>query len=152
MRWLGRSVDPDDVAVGIEQEKLRETGGTIAADHDMHRIVLRRVFSKAVSSQCSEGAVEIIGAESEMCIGAVDVAGSEGAGRMNGQMHLKGAAAEPSAGILERRALDDREAKQLLIEGERPREIGNDNINVVERKPSHSWAAVNDAVSGAIQQ
>jgi hypothetical protein len=92
-----------------------------------------RIFSKAVS----EGAVEIIGAESEMGIGAVDVAGSEGAGRMNGQMHLQGAAGEPSASVLERWTLDGREAKQLLIEGKRSREIGDDDINVVKREQNH---------------
>ena len=31
---LRRAVDLDDVAVGIEQEELGETGGTVAADHD----------------------------------------------------------------------------------------------------------------------
>ena len=33
-----------------------------------------------------------------------------------------------------RRPFDDCEAEQLLIEGERPREIGDDDINVMERK------------------
>ena len=72
-----------------------------------------------------------------MVISAVDVAGPKGAGRMKGQMHLQGAAGEPGAGVLERRPLDDREAEQFLIEGERPREIADDDINVVERKLSH---------------
>ena len=46
----------------------------------------------------------------------------------------------------EQRTLDHLEAKQLLIEGEHPREIGDDDTNVVERKLSHSDE--NDAVSG----
>ena len=29
---LGRAVDLDDVAVGIEEEELRVTGGAVAAD------------------------------------------------------------------------------------------------------------------------
>jgi hypothetical protein len=120
---LWRSVDLDDVAVGIEQEKLRKTTGAVAADHDTHRVVLRSVFAKPACSQRSKGAIEIIGAESEMAIGAVDVAGPEGAGRIKGQMYLQVTAGEPSAGVLERRALDDGEPKQLLIEGERPRKI-----------------------------
>ena len=82
MAWLWRSVDLDDVAVGIKQEKLRETGGTVAADHDTHRIVLHRVFAKTVGSHRSEGAVKVIGAKSEMTIGTVNVAGSEGARRI----------------------------------------------------------------------
>ena len=134
---LRRAVDLDDVAVGIEEEELGETGGAVAADHDTHRVVLRRVFAKTVGSQRGEGALEIIGAESKMAIGAVDVAGPEGAGRIKGQMHLQGAAGEPGADVLEGRPLDDREAEQVLIEGERPREIGDDDINVVERKLSH---------------
>ena len=52
-------------------------------------------------------------------------------------MHLQGAAGEPGAGVFERWTLDDREAKQTLIKGERPRQIGDDDINVVERKLSH---------------
>jgi hypothetical protein len=40
---------------------------------------------------------------------------------MNGQMHLQGAAGEPSADVLEGRPFHDCEAEQLLIEGERPR-------------------------------
>ena len=38
---LWRAVDLDDVAVGIEDEELRKTGGSVAADHDTHRVVLR---------------------------------------------------------------------------------------------------------------
>ena len=67
----------DDVAVGIEDEELREPGGSVAADHDTHRVVLRRVFAKTVDSQRGERTLEIIGAESEMGISAVDVAGPE---------------------------------------------------------------------------
>ena len=63
----------------------------------MHRAVLRRVFAKAVGTQRSKDAVEIIGAESKMTIGAVDVAGPERAGRIESQMHLQGTAAEPGA-------------------------------------------------------
>jgi hypothetical protein len=51
-------------------------------------------------------------------------------------MQLQGAAGEPGADALEGRPLHDCEAEQLLIEGERPREIGDDDINVVERKLS----------------
>ena len=72
-----------------------------------------------------------------MAIGAVDVAGPEGAGRIKGQMHLQGTAGEPGAGALEGRPLHDPEAKQVLIEGERPWQIGDDEINMVERKLSH---------------
>lgn len=72
-----------------------------------------------------------------MAIVAVDVAGPEGAGRIEDQMHLQGAAGEPGADALERRPLHDREAEQVLIEGERAREIGDDERNVVERKLSH---------------
>jgi len=46
----------------------------------MHRAVLRRVFAKAVGTQRSKDAVEIIGAESKMTIGAVDVTGPEPVG------------------------------------------------------------------------
>ncbi len=59
---LRRAVDFDDVSVGIEDEELGKTGGAVAADHDTHRVVLRRVFAKTVGSQRGEGAVEIIGA------------------------------------------------------------------------------------------
>jgi hypothetical protein len=52
-------------------------------------------------------------------------------------MHLQGAAGELGADVLEGRTLHVREAKQVLIEGERPRQIGDDEINVVERKLSH---------------
>ena len=45
-------------------------------------------------------------------------------------MHLQGAAGEPGADALDRRPLDNFKAKQFLIEGERPREIGNDDVNV----------------------
>jgi hypothetical protein len=51
-------------------------------------------------------------------------------------MVLQGAAGEPAADALKRRPLDNFEAKQFLIEGERPREIVHDDINVVERKLS----------------
>jgi hypothetical protein len=44
---LRRAVDLDDVAVGIEEEELGETGQAIAADHDTHRVILRRVFRGA---------------------------------------------------------------------------------------------------------
>ena len=134
---LRRAVDLDNVSVGIEEEELGETGRAVATDHDTHRVVLRRVFAKTVGSQRGEGAIEIIGAESKMAIGAVDVAGPEGAGRINGQMHLQGAAGEPIADALEGRPFHDCEAEQLLIEGERPREIGDDDINVMKRKLSH---------------
>ena len=72
-----------------------------------------------------------------MAIVVIDVAGPEGAGGMNGQMHLQGGAGEPGADVLEGRPFHDCEAKHLLIEGERPREIGDDDINVMERKLSH---------------
>jgi hypothetical protein len=55
-----------------------------------------------------------------MGISAVDVAGPEGAGRIEGQMHLQRAAGEPGAGALEGRPLNDPEAEKVLIEGERP--------------------------------
>ena len=58
--------------------------------------------------------------------------------RIEGQMHLQGAAGEPGAGALEGRPLNDPEAEKILIEGERPRQIGNDEINMVERKLSHA--------------
>jgi len=109
--WLRRAVDLDDVAVGIEEEELGETSWTVAADQDTHRVVLRRVFAKTVGSQRGEGAVEIIGAESKMAIGAVDVACAEGAGRIKGQMHLQRAAGEPGAGALEGRTLNNGEPK-----------------------------------------
>jgi hypothetical protein len=67
-----------------------------------------------------------------MAIVAVDVTGPEGARRMQNQMHLQCAAGQPSAGALKRRPLDNRQAKQLLIEGER--KIGDNDANVVERK------------------
>jgi hypothetical protein len=132
------------VPVGIEQEELGEIGRTVAPDHDTHRVVLRGVFAKTVGSQRGERALEIIGAESKMAIGAVDVAGPEGAGRIESQMHLQRAAGEPGAAGLESRAIDDCEAKQVLIEGERPREIGDNDTNVMEAKLSH----LKDAVSG----
>ena len=61
-------------------------GRAVATDNDTHRVVLRRVFAKTAGSQRGEGAVEIIGAESKMAIVAVDIAGPEGAGRINGQI------------------------------------------------------------------
>jgi hypothetical protein len=111
--------------------------GTVAPDQDMHRVVLRRVFAKTVDSQRGERALEIIGAEREMGVSTVNVAGPEGTGRIEGQMHLQGAAGEPSAAALEGRPLNDPEAEKVLIEGERPLEIGNDEINMVERELSH---------------
>jgi hypothetical protein len=60
--------------------KSWESGGAVAANNDMHRVVLRRVFAKAVGTQRSKDAVEIIGAESKMTIGAVDVTGPEPVG------------------------------------------------------------------------
>ena len=51
----------------------------------------RVVFAKTAGSQRGEGGVEIIGAESQMATVVVDVAGPEGAGRMDDQMHLHGA-------------------------------------------------------------
>jgi hypothetical protein len=66
--------------------ELEETGEAVAADHDTHRVVLRRVFAKTVSSQRGEGAVEIIGAESQMAIVVIDLAGpgrSRADGRSN---------------------------------------------------------------------
>ena len=66
-------------------------------------------------------------------------------------MHLQGAAGEPGAGALEGRPLNDREAEQVLIEGERPREIGDDEINMVERKLSHR-ATINAVAGEAIRQ
>jgi hypothetical protein len=135
--WLWRAVDLDDVAVGIEKEELGEASGTVAADDDTHGVVLRRVLAKPVGSKHGERAVEIISAESKMTIGAVDVAGAERAGRIKGQMHLQGAAGEPGAAALEGRTLNNGEAKQVLIEGKRPRQIGNDEIYMVQRKLSH---------------
>ena len=114
----------------------------------MHRVVLRRVFAKTVGSQRGEGAVEIICMESKMAIGAVDFARPEGAGRIEAQMHLQGAAGKPGTVALEGRTLNNGEAKHLLIEGERPWKIGDDDINVVERKLSH--VEDNDAVAGEI--
>ena len=105
---------------------MRKTGGAVAADHDTHRVVFRRVFAKTVGSQHGERAVEIIGAESKMAILTVDFPGPEGAGRIEGQMHLEGTAGEPGANALEGRPLNDREAEQVLIEGARPQEIGDD--------------------------
>ena len=134
---LWRAVDLDDVAVGIEEEELRKTGGPVAADHDTHRVILRRVFAKTVGSQRGERAFEIISAESKMAIRAVDVAGPERTGRIKGQMHLQGTAGEPGAGALKGRPLNDPEAEQILIECERPRQVGDDEINMVERKPGH---------------
>ena len=55
---------------------------------------------------------------------------------------LRGAAGEPGAGALEGRLLNDPEAEKVLIKGERPREIGNDEINMVERKLSHRRATI----------
>ena len=72
-----------------------------------------------------------------MGIGAVYVPGPKGAGRIEGQMHLLGAAGEPGPGALEERPLNDHEAEQVLIEGKRPRQIGHDEINMVEHKLSH---------------
>jgi hypothetical protein len=51
---------------------------------------------------------------------------------------LQGAAGEPGAGVLEGGTLDDREAGEVLIEGERPWEISDDERNVMELKLSHS--------------
>jgi hypothetical protein len=110
--WLWSAVDLDDVAVGIEDEELGEAGGSVAADHDTHRVVLRRVFAKTVDSQRGERAFEIIGAERKMGISAVDVAGPEGAGRIESQMHLQGAAGEPGAGALEGRGSSSSRAAQ----------------------------------------
>jgi hypothetical protein len=62
-------------------------------------------------------AVEIIGAESKMAIVVVDFASPEGAGRIEDQMHLQGAAGEPGAGALEGRPpLHHHEAEQVVIE------------------------------------
>ena len=102
----------------------------------MHRVVLRRVFAKTVDSQRVEGALEIIGAEGKMAIAGGDVAGPEGTDRIDGQMDLQ-AAGEPGTAALERRAFNDPEAEKVLIEGERPLEIGNDEINMAERELSH---------------
>ena len=135
--WLRRTVDLDDVAVGIQEEELGEAGRAVSSDHDTHRVILGRVFAKTVGCQCGEGRVEIIGPKSKMGIGAVDVAGPEGAERRNGQMHLQGAASEPGAGVPKSWTFDDRETEQLLIKGKRPREIGDDDINVVKRELSH---------------
>ena len=105
---------------------MGKPGGSVAPDHDTHRVVLCRVFAKTVDSQRVEGALEIIGAEGKMAIVIVDVADPEGARRIDSQMHLQLAAGEPGAGDLERRPHNGREAEQLLIERERPREIGDD--------------------------
>ena len=105
--------------------------------NDAHRVVLRRVFPKTAGIQLDDGAVEIIGAQGKMAIVIVDVADPEGARRIDSQMHLQVAAGEPAAGYLERRPLNGREAEHLLIERERPREIGDDDRNMVERKLSH---------------
>ena len=113
---LWRAVDLDDVAVGIGDEELGEPGRSVAADNDMHRVVLRRVFAKTVGSQHGEGTVEMIGAESQMATVVVDVAGPEGAGRMDDQMHLHGAAGKPGAGGLKGRPLHECELEQVLIE------------------------------------
>jgi hypothetical protein len=56
--------------------------------------------TKPVGSQRGEGTVEIIGSEGEMAIVVVDVAAPEGAGRMDDQMHLQGAAGEPDPTFL----------------------------------------------------
>jgi hypothetical protein len=135
--WLRRAVDLDDVTVRIKEEELGVTGRAVATDKNTHRVVLRRVFAKTAGSQRGESVVEIISAESKMAIVVINVAGPEGAERMNGQMQLQGAGVEPSADGLEGRPFHDCEAQQLLIESERPREIGDDDINVVERKLSH---------------
>jgi hypothetical protein len=62
---LRGAVDLDNVAVWIEEEELRETGGAVAADHYAHRVVLRRVFAKTVGGQHVEGALEIISAKAK---------------------------------------------------------------------------------------
>jgi len=80
---------------------LGKPGGSVTPDHDTHRV--RRLFAKAVDSQRGESAVEIIGAEREMRISTVNVSGSEGTLRIEGQMHLQVAATEPGAGTLEGR-------------------------------------------------
>ena len=67
--WLRRAVDLDDVAVGIEEVELGETGRAVAADKNTQRVILRRVFAKTAGSQRGEGAVEIVSAESKMAIG-----------------------------------------------------------------------------------
>ena len=77
-----------------------------------------------------------------MTIRGDDVAGPEGPGRIEGQMDLQVAAGEPGAGTLEGRPFNDPEAEKVLIEGERPREIGHDEINMVERKLSHKAATI----------
>jgi hypothetical protein len=99
------AVDLDNVAVWIEEEELRETGRAVAADHNAHRVVLRRVFAKTVGNQQVEGALEIISAEGKMAIGTIDVACPERA------VHLQGVAGEPGASVLERRPLEHREAE-----------------------------------------
>ena len=63
---LRRSIDIDDVAIGIEEEELGEISRADATDHNTHWVVLLRVFPKTVGNQRGEGAVEITGAESEM--------------------------------------------------------------------------------------
>ena len=100
-------------------KELGKPGGSVTPDHDTHRV--RRLFAKAVDSQRGESAVEIIGAEREMRISTVNVSGSEGTLRIEGQMHLQVAATEPGAGALEGRPLNDPEAEKILIESERPR-------------------------------
>jgi hypothetical protein len=86
--WLRRAVDLDDVAIRIEEEELGVTGRAVAADKNTKRVILRRVFAKTAGSQRGEGVVEIISAESKMAIVVIDIAGPEGAGRINGQMQL----------------------------------------------------------------
>ena len=76
---------------------------------------------KPLTVSVSRAPLEIIGAEGKMAISAVNAAGSEGTCRIEGQMHLQGAAGEPSAGALEGRPLNDPEAEKILIESERPR-------------------------------
>jgi hypothetical protein len=139
--WLRGAVDLDEFAVGIEEEELGVTGRAVAADKNTGRVVLRLVFAKTAGSHRGEGAVEIISAEAKMAIVVIDVAGPEGAGRMNGQMQLQGAAGEPGANRLEGRPFDDCEAEQLLIEGERPREIGGDDIKCGGAQAG-SWATI----------
>ena len=92
---------------------------------------------KPLAVSLARAPVEIIGAERKMAIVIVDVADPEGARRIDSQMHLQVAAGEPAAGDLERRPLNGREAEHLLIEREGPREIGDDDRNMVERKLSH---------------
>src|SRR4029077_14253535 len=56
---------------------------------------------------------------------------------VGGSNALQVAAGEPGAAALEGRPLNDPEAEKVLIEGERPLEIGNDVTNTVERELSH---------------